>query len=171
MISNLDTFQMINTRYPHIGNRLSELWGSPGFADYVKEIIDSPSGKGFPRDVQMAMAGLLQVHQETYRPREGGDPLPPSRTDPSGNEKIRLVTQVHPRIGEQLLKRWGTQGFSPFVNELLSDSRDGKRAGFANEIAEALFHLMMEHDAEFPQFELKVNDIWSLREEGSQGGT
>jgi len=45
---------------------------------------------------------------------------------------------------------------------LINDKRDGRRQGFPEDVMVALFRLMQEHDKQFPQFVLKITDIWSL---------
>lgn len=47
---------------------------------------------------------------------------------------------------------WGTRDGRDFINDLLSDSREGTRQGFEPEHATVLFELLIEHDNHFPQF-------------------
>jgi hypothetical protein len=169
MIIEIDDYKTINGRYPHIGSRLSELWGKVEFSDYVQNMIGRSSGAGFPQDIVQCMKNLLVLHEEQFKPHEDAVPLQPKKSDPADNEHLKLVSDQYPRVGEQLRNKWASRDFSPYVNELLNDTRDGKRTGFPPAVAHAIFSLMMQHDREFPEFEIKVNDIWSLHDDGTQG--
>jgi len=74
---------------------------------------------------------------------------------------FQCVNARFPRIGRILFDLWSTEGFSPYVNRLMHDSRDGERQGFPNDVAVALFKLMQQHDEEYPQHALSVTDIWT----------
>jgi len=169
MITDLEDFKTINGRFPHIGNRLQGLWGKDGFADLVRNMSDQSVGEGLPNEIKQCLKNLLSLHDAEFK-KEEDKPLPtPAGTDPASNEHIKLITDQYPRVGEQLLSKWGTAAFPSYVNSLMNDSRGGTRAGFSESAATALFRLLMQHDNVFPEFELKVNDIWSLHEDGSQG--
>lgn len=176
MITDLADFKTINEHYPHIGNRLRDVWGTDGFAKLVNDLTSSHTGgDGFPQDIKLCMKSLLAHHEIEFKPQE--DTLAPAITQPvlqvasgpADNEHVKVVNEQYPRIGAQLIEKWGTAAFPVFLNELMNDSRGGKRAGFSDTAATALFRLMMQHDHLFPQFELKVNDIWSLHDDGTQG--
>ncbi len=64
-------------------------------------------------------------------------------------EDFNVVNARYPHIGRRL--------------------RDGQRAGFPADIATALFRLMMQHDREFPEFEIRLDDVWAQHEDGTQG--
>jgi hypothetical protein len=68
------------------------------------------------------------------------------------NPNFLLVTRQMPRIAESLRSFWGCAEFDEFIRSLLTDSQDGKRRGFPPAIAQALFRLAEDHEAEFPQF-------------------
>jgi hypothetical protein len=46
------------------------------------------------------------------------------------------------------------------MDELQTDTRGGKRAGFPGPVLNALFMLAMEHEVAFPQLVKKQNDQW-----------
>lgn len=48
---------------------------------------------------------------------------------------------------------WGTLACRKDLMALMNDTRNGQRQGFPAEYALTIFRLMMEHDADFPQFE------------------
>lgn len=170
MITDLEDFKTISGRYPHIGNRLQDAWGKEEFAKLVNGLIESNfGGDGLPTDIKLCLKSLLAFQEAEFRPQEGKPPASSQVSGPADNEHIKLVSDQYPRVGAQLVEKWGTAGFPVFVNGLMNDSRGGKRAGFSDAAATAIFRLMMQHDKEFPQFELKVNDIWSLHDDGSQG--
>ncbi len=169
MITDFEDFKTINVHYPHIGTRLQNLWGKDGFADLVRNMTDQPAGAGLPVEIKQCLKSLLSLHDAEFKAEEDTPPPKPAGSDPASNEHIKLVIDQYPRVGEQLLSKWGTAAFPTYVNSLMNDSRGGTRAGFSESAAMALFRLLMQHDNEFPEFELKVNDIWSLHEDGSQG--
>lgn len=78
------------------------------------------------------------------------------------NIHFQTVNGKFPRIGQKLSELWGTKDLSAYLNELMTDTRDGKRQGFPPEVATALFSLMFAHDNEFPEHVHQAVDIWSL---------
>lgn len=57
---------------------------------------------------------------------------------------------------------WGTLPCRRQLMSLMNDTRNGKRKGFPADHALTLFRLMMEHDADFPQYEEASNPaVWS----------
>jgi hypothetical protein len=162
MITDLEDFKTINTLFPHIGNRLQGLWGKDGFTDLVRNMSDQSAGEGLPMEIRQCLKKLLTLHEAEFKKEEDKPPPKPAGTDPASNELIKLVIEQYPRVGEQLASKWGTAAFPAYVNGLMNDTRGGTRAGFSESAAMALFRLMMQHDKEFPQFELKVADIWSV---------
>lgn len=48
---------------------------------------------------------------------------------------------------------WGSSTFNEYVDNLMSDTRDGKRQGFPQEIAIAILGLQMTHNRLFTQFD------------------
>ena len=68
------------------------------------------------------------------------------------NPNYQFINKQLPRIGNSLRTLWGCGEFDEFVRNLLTDSGDGARRGFPLAVAQALFRLAEDHEAEFPQF-------------------
>lgn len=64
----------------------------------------------------------------------------------------QLIQSQYGRIGRMLDLLWGSGIFNEYVDNLMHDTRDGKRQGFPEEIAIALLGLQMTHKRLFPQF-------------------
>ena len=58
----------------------------------------------------------------------------------------------YPHIAKKITSLWGTSNCRELLISLISDSRDGGRAGFSPEIAKIIFALLDKHDAMYPQF-------------------
>ena len=58
----------------------------------------------------------------------------------------------YPHIAKKITSLWGTSNCRELLMSLISDSRDGGRAGFSPEIAKIIFALLDKHDAMYPQF-------------------
>jgi hypothetical protein len=80
------------------------------------------------------------------------------------NKHFKLINESFPHIGEQLESLWGHTELYGFIDDLLKDTRDGKRKGFSLDILIALENLDSEHDQEFPQLARKIQrgDAWGL---------
>ena len=52
----------------------------------------------------------------------------------------------------QLHYLYATKDYRIYINQLLNESRDGKRQGFPPQVAKHLFQLLQAHDAEFPHY-------------------
>lgn len=76
------------------------------------------------------------------------------------NYDYAVVNSYYPRIGQAIVFLWGQPEFITYVNNLLTDTRDGKRQGFPGEVAPALLRLSMLHDQEYPQYVKDDNDLW-----------
>ena len=75
-------------------------------------------------------------------------------------EYLEIIAKELPHISKSLEMFWGYKEFPNYVNTILNDSREGKRAGFPREVASAIFKLLQEHDLEFPQFIEKDVHPW-----------
>lgn len=80
------------------------------------------------------------------------------------NEDFKVINGRFPHIGEKIAAQWGSFGLSPYINHLLTDTRNGTRQGFPKEVAIGLFRLLQLHDQQYPHLAMKVTDIWSLNE-------
>jgi hypothetical protein len=68
------------------------------------------------------------------------------------NTNFQTISKQTPRIAESLRLLWGCAEFEELVRNLLTDSCDGERRGFPLKVAQALFRLAEDHEAQFPQF-------------------
>lgn len=64
----------------------------------------------------------------------------------------QLIKSQYGRIGRMLQLLWGSSTFNDYVDNLMHDTRDGKRQGFPQEIAVALLGLQMTHNRLFTKF-------------------
>lgn len=65
----------------------------------------------------------------------------------------------YPRIAVKIKTLWGTKECRDLLMSLLNDSRDGKRAGFPVSIGQTIMALLTDHDAKFPMFDSKDDNI------------
>ena len=71
-------FPIIDARFPHIGRRLIQTWGSYAFYMYAGTLFTDTRGgsrRGFPPEILSAITRIVKVHEERY-PR-----LDPRRVD------------------------------------------------------------------------------------------
>ena len=59
----------------------------------------------------------------------------------------------YPHIAKKITTLWGSAECHELLMALISDSRDGVRAGFSHEIAHTIFSLLNRHDSLYPQFD------------------
>lgn len=158
-------FQLINQRYPHIGKKLRDLWETEGVGDYIGELLGDTRGgsrAGFPKDVVATLEALRIAHLRLH-PRAAQTTSPVSvAATLAENENFKMVNERFPHIGKKLAGLWSSHDFSPFINELFSDTRGGTRQGFPKEVSVALFRLMQDHDRLYPEVAYEAQDIWSL---------
>jgi hypothetical protein len=64
-----------------------------------------------------------------------------------------LLAESHPRVFKQLQMTWGHEHCREILLGLLSDSRDGVRHGFKQEVAVEIVNLLKTHDKLYPIFE------------------
>ena len=67
------------------------------------------------------------------------------------NPNFIVIDNAHPHIGKSIQILWGHEELSLFINRIVTDSREGKRAGFSQEVSDALFKLLKHHDVLYPQ--------------------
>ena len=157
-----ELFRRINARSPQVVERLITKWGSPDLSGYISDLLSGASGNlELTEDVRFALSSLKAEHDSEF-PQFCFRPA----TDEAGifaeNAEFMLVNSRFPRIGKQILATWGRSSFCDYVNELMNDKRDGRRQGFPEDVMMALFRLMQQHDKQFPQYVLKITDIWTL---------
>ncbi|HRP95814.1 MAG TPA: hypothetical protein PL143_06140 [Rhodocyclaceae bacterium] len=59
---------------------------------------------------------------------------------------------------------WGTRECRQFIRDLLSETRDGQRSGFAPDHASTIMRLLIEHDRHFPDFDDSFGGAWWQKE-------
>ena len=84
------------------------------------------------------------------------------------NSNFEIIKAKYPHIAEQISVCWSDICFTQTICKLLMDSRDGTRAGFPIEIAKAMFALIKEHDAIYPQLAILLPDTLSNWTYGSE---
>ncbi len=73
-----EEFQTINERFPHVGRRLIQTWGSYAFYMYSGTLFADTRGGtrcGFPDEILTAITRIVKIHEQAY-PR-----LDPRRVD------------------------------------------------------------------------------------------
>ena len=164
MANKNDLLRRINTHSPQVVERVITLWGSTELVAYINDFLSGGKGGTVPElsaDIRAALLALRTEHEVEF-PQYC---IPPASADVgilAENVDFNLVNARFPRIGQRILATWGQTSFCEYVNDLMNDKRDGCRQGFPEEVMFALFRLMQEHDKQFPQFVLKITDIWSL---------
>ncbi len=163
MASKNNLFRTINARSPSVVEQLITGWGSLQFSECVSDLLkDAQKGTRpeLKKEVVSALAELRAMHDREFpqyavvaeeRVVERLEQMPYFQT----------INARFPRIARRLVATWGHAAFGEYINNLLNDNRAG-RQGFPEEIMLALFKLSEEHDKEFPQYVLKITDIWSL---------
>jgi hypothetical protein len=68
---------------------------------------------------------------------------------------------AYPHIAKKIAMSWGEVACRELLMSLISDSRDGARAGFSPQNAKTIFALLKRHDVLYPRFD-KSSDIWVL---------
>ena len=72
-------------------------------------------------------------------------------TKPIGyDEDFALLAERVPHVANNLKTFWGSTYFHEYVDKLMFDTRDGKREGFPNEVAKAIYRIMKNHDELYP---------------------
>lgn len=69
----------------------------------------------------------------------------------------QALEQKFPHIFEKIVTLWDTPSIEPYFNELMMDSRDGKREGFPPDVASEIFRISMLSS---PKSTTKVEDVW-----------
>lgn len=65
---------------------------------------------------------------------------------------FQLISQDYGRIAKMIELLWGSDLFTEYIDNILNDTRDGKRQGFPKPIFNALIGLKLSHSRLFPQF-------------------
>ncbi len=86
-------------------------------------------------------------------------------TDNMLNSNLLIIHTSFPRIGKALELYWGNKEFHPYMNSLLSDTRNS-RQGFPSHILFALIELQQLHDKVFPALIVDDPDDWKSSQFG-----
>ena len=161
-MSKNDLFRRVAARSPDTVERLITLWGSGELPVYVGDMLNAAKAGSRPElvgDLAWVLEQLLTLHRNEF-PQFDGEVARVVDGALAGNLHFQVVQARFPRVAQKLAANWGQAAFSEYANELLNDKRSGVRQGFPEDVALAIFRLVQEHDLAFPQFVLKVTDIW-----------
>ena len=164
MANKNDLLRRINARAPQVVERVINLWDSPGLGVYINDLLSGTKSGTVPElsaDIKAALSALKVEHDAEF-PQHCTQPTTVDTGVLAENVEFKLVNARFPRIGQRIVATWGQASFCEYANDLINDKRDGRRQGFPEDVMIALFRLMREHDKQFPQFVLKISDIWSL---------
>lgn len=162
MLSKNELFRRLNTRFPDVVERLIILWGTQEFGGYVNEMMSGArAGVADKDDFHFVLSSLMAEHDKEF-PQYATTSIETNESVLAGNAEFNSINARFPRIGQRILATWGSAAFCEYTNELMNDKRGGHRQGFPEDVVVALFRLMQEHDKQFPQFVLRITDIWSL---------
>ena len=78
------------------------------------------------------------------------------------NAAFKVVNGAFPHIGKAIQVFWGHREFHEYVDNLQQERKGVVRAGFPNNVMNALLELTAEHDASFPELKPKMKDVWSI---------
>ena len=79
------------------------------------------------------------------------------------NYHFKIIEAAYPHIGKKLSLFWGQPEFNACITELIYDTRGGKRAGFPENVLNAMFSLGLNHEQEHPQLIAQQKQVWNLR--------
>lgn len=162
MVGKNDLFRRVAARSPDTVERLISLWGSADLPVFVGDLLNAARGGSRPElvgDLAWALEQLLEQHRNEF-PQFDAEVARVAEGVLAGNLHFQIIQARFPRVAQKLAANWGQAAFSEYANELLNDKRSGVRQGFPEDVALAIFRLVQEHDLAFPQFVLKVTDIW-----------
>lgn len=162
MLSKNELFRRLNARFPDVVERLIVLWGSPELGGYINEMMSGGRADAAEKDDFRFVLSSLKTEHEKEFPKYATASVETNEGVLAANKEFTSINSRFPRIGQKILVTWGSSAFCEYANELMNDKRDGHRQGFPEDVVIALFRLMQEHDKQFPQFVLKITDIWSL---------
>ena len=162
-MSKNEFYRQINARRPDVVERLISLWGSSEFRGYVDELLDIPAtdAKHLPDELAEVVLKLAGEHRKEY-PQFGQELDAQIESSLDQNESFQTIAARFPRIAKRLRLAWGSKEFRRYVDELLNDTRGGKRQGFPPEVLFALYKVVEEHDRQNPDCAVIVRDVWTM---------
>lgn len=166
MLTQLECFQLINTRFPHIGKRMMGMAEPQEVVVFIEELLATSSSrfsKGFPDDIKAALASLLEQQRKQL-----GVPAEEAKAAAhpevlAGSKNFQAVLAYSESLGQNLAERWGSEEFSTLINELLQGRGMAAGGELPMEVAGALIRLMMEHDRHAEGAAQEKSDIWAYR--------
>lgn len=69
MLEIHENYLFLNERYPHVGRRLREAWGTVQFMVEMEELLHNTRNRtrqGFPFEALLAIDGVLELHRLTF---------------------------------------------------------------------------------------------------------
>lgn len=75
----------------------------------------------------------------------------------------RKLYEAYPHL-VKIEELWGTRQGREFINSLITDTRGGQRHGFPPEHATTIVSLLIEHDREFPRFDIPAGSWWIVEQ-------
>ena len=162
-MNKIDLYRQINASRPDVVERLISLWGSAELRGYIDELLDIPAAdaKHFPDELAGALLKLAGEHRKEF-PKfgEAFDAQRESKLDQ--NESFKTIAARFPRIAKHLRLTWGSKEFRHYIDQLLNDTRGGKRQGFPPEVLFALHKIVEEHDRQNPDCAVVFRDVWTI---------
>lgn len=163
MVKN-ELFRKINGQFPDIVERTIGLWGTPELDVYLLDLISDQAvhpRAGLTAEHLAALDGLKRVHDAEY-PQFIADEQSAALLELDHNPDFRTVDDSYHHVGRRIRAAWGHASFRLYMDTLFNDNRGGKRHGFPEAVAMALFRLSQEHEKRFPQFTPKGFDVWTM---------
>lgn len=158
-----DLFRKINASFPDIVEKAITQWGKSELDVYLIDTINSQMRRrreGMTDDVLAAISALKAEHDREF-PQFAAAGEAEAKHLLDENEHFQVVDRDFPHIGRRLKAAWGQEAFNPYIDSLFNDDRGGKRHGFPEPVAIALFRLMRLHEAEYPELVRPASDFWT----------
>lgn len=159
-----DLFRKINASFPAIVEKAITQWGTPELDVYLLDLVNGQlvrRREGMTDELLVAISSLKAEHDREF-PQFAGAGHAEALHLLDDNEHFRVVNQQFPHIGRRLKAVWGQETFSPYLDTLFNDNRDGHRHGFPEPVMLALFRLVKMHELEYPQFNRPAGDFWTV---------
>lgn len=162
-MNKIDLYRQINASRPDVVERLISLWGSSEFRAYVDELLGIPAtdAKHLPDELVEVVLRLVGEHSKEY-PQFGQERDAQLESSLDQSDSYKTIDARFPRIAKHLRLVWGSKEFRHYVDQLLNDTRGGKRQGFPPEVLFALHKIIEEHDRQNPDCAVIVRDVWSI---------
>lgn len=162
-MNKIDLYRQINASRPDIVERLISLWGSSELRGYVDELLDTPVAdpRHLPDELAEVVIRLAGEHRKEF-PQFGEALDAQLNSSLDQSDSYKTIDARFPRIAKRLRLAWGSKEFRHYVDQLLNDTRGGKRQGFPPEVLFALHKIIEEHDRQNPDCAVVMRDVWSI---------